>query len=1215
MVQITNFVKRGTSLTVAILMVFAGLQVAKFSNPEKVFAAGADYGSICFNNPTATSYISLNNSANAVGTSDFTLEMWLKAPGGNSGAMTLVNGHAAVNTASSLNLFFDGNPGQGNDYIGFSHPAINSGSGQIQPNRWVHVAYVRQNQTGKTFVNGVPGTSAADTNNYTSTNFKLGYSLSGSWPIGFNGCVADVALSKVALYGSNFASNLPYPASRTAPTNSIIFLKATSGGFTNTGSGAAPSVTGGVTYNADLPALPAIAIASAAISGTASYGRELTASAGTVTNASSYTTTYQWLRDGIAINGAINNRYTLTTADVATRISVTVTVNSGTSTASATSSNTSLVSKATPLLSWSSVTKTYGDAAFSLTPPTASIPGTFSYASATTSVATLSGSTTTILAAGSTVITATFTPDDTASYTTSTSSMTLTVSKKELSVTASSHSLSYGDATPTISPSYSGFVNGDGVGAIANLVCATTYTTSTPVGTIATTCSGATATNYSFAYTAGVITVGQGVQTSTLAITSRSTTYGTPLSLTTTGGSGSGATSFVVDSGPCTIAGSTLTSNSVGTCMVTATKAANGNYLASSSISTAITVARKNLTVTGLTGVNKVFDHGLTSSVTGNPSLFGVVGLDDVLLDGTPVYTFATPDVANGKTVSAAGFTLAGTTANNYTLTQPTITANITKKTARVIATDVTVAFGSTVTGAFTTSGLLGGDSISAAAYTFSGTGTSSAPTAVGVYSITPSNAVFGSGSNSNYNITYESAVLTILALYTTTYNANGGLVANGATSSVDYVVGDNALSLPTPTRANFTFTGWFTQQTNGVQVTGLYTPTSNATLWARWVQNSLYGMGNNTKVLTITTLAGVGNTYSASAGGGTIAIEYLADALPAGTVIDAYVLADTSNASTVIGAGNNYVMSLVLAWLAPDGTVPTTANGKAISMTITNASIKRGAKIYSVIGSNSTLLGTAAVDGAATVAITDDPQIFVAITRPDAPTGVTATPGNTSSTTVSWAAPASDGGSTITGYTVTSNTGVTCTSVTTTCSMTGLANGSAYTFTVTATNAIGTSTTSTPSASITLAAPSGGSGGSEAIIPVPTSESASDAAEAKALAKLKKGVTVYSVSVYFKLTSTYSKQLAIHAKAMPLGSTVLCTGYVQTSKSVSYAKAKSVASNQAKALCASLKKANKTLILKTSVMPASTAPQQTPSRKLIPVSYRLAYSPQNAES
>jgi uncharacterized repeat protein (TIGR02543 family) len=714
------------------------------------------------------------------------------------------------------------------------------------------------------------------------------------------------------------------------------------------------------------------------------------------------------------------------------------------------------------------------------------------------------------------VITATFFPTDSTNYSSATTTMTVTVGKATLGITASSHTVAYGGGIPTISPSYSGFVNGDTASVISGLTCSTTYTTTTSVGTTTSTCAGASANNYLFNYASGVITVTQGGQTSPLTITSTSVTYGSTLSLTTLGGNGSGSNSFNVDSGPCTVSGSTLTPTAAGTCMVTATKAANGNYLATSSSSTPVTVNPKSLTISGLTGVNKEFDRGLVGAVTGTPTLVGKVGSDDVLLAGSPTFTFASANVATGISVVASGYTLTGTTAGNYTLTQPTVTANITAKAVRVAATNTTVAYGAPVTSGFTTSGLISPDAVSSASYTYTGTGTSTPPTSVGVYTVTPSNAVFSTGLIGNYSITYDTATVTILAKYTITFNANGGQVSGGSTSSVDFVVGDNALSLPTPTRANYTFTGWYTLQSNGVQVSGQYTPTATAILWARWVQNSLYEMGTNTKILTITTLSGVGNTYSASAGGGTIAIEYLADALPAGTVIDAYVLSDTSTATTLIGAGNDYVMSLVLAWVATDSTVPTTAAGKAISMTITNSSIKRGSKIYSVIGKTSTLLGTAAADGSAVISITDDPQIIIAITKPDAPTGVSATSGGNASSTISWTAP-SDGGSAITSYTVTSSAGQSCTSTTTTCSTTGLTNGTAYTFTVTATNSIGTSDPSSASSAATPAAPvvtppssgGGGGGGSTYVAPTPAptptvDPAVSAAAGAKALADTK---------------------------------------------------------------------------------------------------------------
>lgn len=93
----------------------------------------------------------------------------------------------------------------------------------------------------------------------------------------------------------------------------------------------------------------------------------------------------------------------------------------------------------------------------------------------------------------------------------------------------------------------------------------------------------------------------------------------------------------------------------------------------------------------------------------------------------------------------------------------------------------------------------------------------------------------------------------------------------------------------------------------------------------------------------------------------------------------------------------------------------------------------------------------------------------FLPVTKPGAPTGAAATPGNASAA-VTWSAPASNGGGTITGYAVTSSPGArTCTTTGALgCTVSALVNGTPYTFTVTATNAIGTGAASSPSTPVT---------------------------------------------------------------------------------------------------------------------------------------------------
>jgi uncharacterized repeat protein (TIGR02059 family) len=110
---------------------------------------------------------------------------------------------------------------------------------------------------------------------------------------------------------------------------------------------------------------------------------------------------------------------------------------------------------------------------------------------------------------------------------------------------------------------------------------------------------------------------------SPLTITSTTVAYGDDLTLTTSGGSGTGSVTFDVDTGDCIIQGSTLFSSSVGSCTVTATKATDTNYLAESATAT-ITITSGNASLT-IAFSSTTFTFGVANSITVTVSAAGKV--------------------------------------------------------------------------------------------------------------------------------------------------------------------------------------------------------------------------------------------------------------------------------------------------------------------------------------------------------------------------------------------------------------------------------------------------------------------------------------------------------------------------------------------------------------------------------------------------------------
>jgi chitodextrinase len=96
-----------------------------------------------------------------------------------------------------------------------------------------------------------------------------------------------------------------------------------------------------------------------------------------------------------------------------------------------------------------------------------------------------------------------------------------------------------------------------------------------------------------------------------------------------------------------------------------------------------------------------------------------------------------------------------------------------------------------------------------------------------------------------------------------------------------------------------------------------------------------------------------------------------------------------------------------------------------------------------------------------------------VDITIPTAPQSFTATAASSTSINLSWAAPASNGGAAITGYTLKNGATTVYTGTGTSITQTGLTPGTAYSYTVLATNSVGNGPTASASATTLAGVPS----------------------------------------------------------------------------------------------------------------------------------------------
>jgi len=354
-------------------------------------------------------------------------------------------------------------------------------------------------------------------------------------------------------------------------------------------------------------------------------------------------------------------------------------------------------------------------------------------------------------------------------YTISYAAGVVTVRKAALTITATA-TRTYGTPNPPSPFTLTGIglVPPDTIPSLGiAIICNTTATIASPVGSYPITCTGpAFTTNYNITYAVGTLTV-----------------TGAPLTITASSGTMvyGGVPPVITPTFSAFVLGQTnLTAlTTQPTCSTVATSASPvGSYASNCAGAVApnyvITYVAGSVTVTPaaltVTAVNATMVYGgplptFTATAT------GLVGTDTLASLG--VICTSTATVATPVGIYPNSITCSGITSANYTVTYVAATLTITPATLTVTANNLTKTYGQTLTflgTEFTTTGLVNGNSVTSVTLTSTG---APATAAVGPYPIVPSAAV-GTGLT-NYTINYVNGTLTVnpAALVITANNAS----------------------------------------------------------------------------------------------------------------------------------------------------------------------------------------------------------------------------------------------------------------------------------------------------------------------------------------------------------------------------------------------------------------------------------------------------------
>jgi len=696
--------------------------------------------------------------------------------------------------------------------------------------------------------------------------------------------------------------------------------------------------------------------------------------------------------------------------------------------------------RATITPSWSTYSNTYGDGSYTITPPSvasgsqpaSALAGIWSYSSANTGVISIIGSQVTVGSPGYSVVTASFAPTDSINFNPTSIQETFTVTKASTSLgTWNNVNQAYGASSYTL------------ISPLASVPGTFTYTSSMPTvasvnsstGVVTIGLAGSSTITATFAPTDSTDYLGSS-RTMTFSVGAIAPTLSWPLiqktfgdaPFTVTAPTGTPGTFTYTSQSPLIVSssgtnGATMTILAKGSAQITANfTPSDTNDFTSVQITTTINVASATPSIS-VTPITSTFGSAPFHTSAASTTVPGVITYTSN--DSTIIQTSGT----NGETLTVTGagsttLTASFTPTDGFTYNASTAAVTVTISQASQAALVVVAASGKTnVPLALSTTG--GSDSSTQPSYSTTDAGCSITTT--------------GSSLSLSYFVTKTGDGGTCGVIATKAASRNY-LVVTSVSASIQFA-GEQATLVP-PTYLQ------------SAQINDTYTASATFSAGAAVVSVD----SGSTGVCSIT--GGV-VTFLAQ---GQCTLDYAnpGNALYQAKLYTQTIVVNTASQTITFPAISNqlYLGNQVTASATSSAglTISYSSTSDPRTCSITSSGVITIGALLGTCTITATQSGNLIYSAAPTVLV----SFNVVATTPSAPRIASVTPWDTT-VALTWAAPSSNGGAAITNYFVTTYQGETttvqtCSSSAAGCTVTGLTNGTSYSFAVTATNSVGNS-------------------------------------------------------------------------------------------------------------------------------------------------------------